>query len=465
MVDVHRRPWHHDHLHLRRDRPAHRRGAADQRRRRDHARTLRLRPAGNRTRFTDGRGNAFLDHVQHVGPAGIADRAGDGGATPTPADRTFTDELRRGRPGGVDRPLPGGVSASPTPTTSMGNLTGQTGTGAEVGDRPTARSATTCVGRADLDLRRRAARNTFTYDDRGLLAVRSPARSGDSSFTLHRGRPAGQPGRTRPAPPATPTTPPAGCRRVNNATTGVAASYQLQQPVPASPRSPTAHGQHPHASATTALHRLDHRRAEDLRRHLASRRSPTAGTPTATRRPRRPPGSPASATNTYTYDLADRLTVVEQRHHHRRVRLRQVRQPDPGRQPSSSPTTSATSCYSRRHRHLLLHAARARLTPRSTSVRPLGDTKADAFGQVTRPGHDADGAPGLHLRRLGRVVRAGVAVHRPGQRPGRATATATYTRDPSATLVGEASGTTQAAAPGPTCTPTWSASSPPPPPR
>ena len=77
------------------------------------------------------------------------------------------------------------------------------------------------------------------------------------------------------------------------------------------------------------------RHAEDARRERPSRRCRTARTTTARRRRRRPRASPARRP-TPTPTTGQPAHVVEQRHDHDRVRVRQVGQPDPDGQPAVS---------------------------------------------------------------------------------------------------------------------------------
>ncbi len=132
--------------------------------------------AGNQTRYTDGRGNAFITKYnvwnlpeEQIEPATTAH--------PNAADRTFTvayDALARA----ATQTLPGGVTITNT-YNEVGKLTGQTGAGAEVA------TAARSFG-YDLAGRLTSATvsgdaNTFTYDDRGLLRTTSGV-SGAATF-------------------------------------------------------------------------------------------------------------------------------------------------------------------------------------------------------------------------------------------------------------------------------------------
>ena len=132
---------------------------------------------GNRTRYTDGRGNPFITKYNVWGlPQTTVEPTTS--AYPTAAARTTTDVYdANGRI--TQETLPGGVVTSYA-YDAVGNLTGQAGTGAE------ATTAARTFG-YDLDSRMTSASapggtDTFGYDDRGeLLSTAGP--SGTSSFT------------------------------------------------------------------------------------------------------------------------------------------------------------------------------------------------------------------------------------------------------------------------------------------
>ncbi len=132
--------------------------------------------AGHRTRTTDGAGNATVTTYNAWGlPESTVEPSTP--AYPAPADRTFTvtyDADQRI----TSRLSPGGVKVANS-YDLLGSLTGQTGSGAE--------AATTARSYAyDADGRLTAAgagagTDTFGYDDRGLL-VSATGPSGNSSF-------------------------------------------------------------------------------------------------------------------------------------------------------------------------------------------------------------------------------------------------------------------------------------------
>ncbi|MFF9069858.1 LamG-like jellyroll fold domain-containing protein [Streptomyces sp. NPDC014891] len=133
--------------------------------------------AGNRTRFTDGRGNRFLTTYNTWGlPESEIEPSTP--SHPDLADRTFTavyDEAGRAK----EMRSPGGVTVSYAYDVKS-RLVRQSGTGAE---------AATVDHTYDYDADDRIsavagageAKNTFTYDDRGLLLSASGP-SGSSSF-------------------------------------------------------------------------------------------------------------------------------------------------------------------------------------------------------------------------------------------------------------------------------------------
>ncbi|MFE4264631.1 LamG-like jellyroll fold domain-containing protein [Streptomyces sp. NPDC056883] len=133
--------------------------------------------AGHRTRFTDGRGNPFLTTYNTWGlPESVIEPSTP--THPNAADRTFTTVYDgAGRP--KEQRSPGGVVAT-NEYDVKGRLITQAGTGAE---------ATTVSRTYDYDADDRVTavagtgedKNTFAYDDRGLL-LSAAGPSGASSF-------------------------------------------------------------------------------------------------------------------------------------------------------------------------------------------------------------------------------------------------------------------------------------------
>ncbi|MFJ8946846.1 LamG-like jellyroll fold domain-containing protein [Streptomyces sp. NPDC102395] len=135
--------------------------------------------AGNPTRFTDGRGNPFITTYNTWGlPESVIEPSTP--AHPDLADRTFTTVYdAAGRP--KEQRSPGGVVVSQE-YDAKSRLVKQSGTGAEAEtvDHTYAYDAddrVTSVTGTDSD----TGRDTFTYDDRGLLLSTSGP-SGSSSF-------------------------------------------------------------------------------------------------------------------------------------------------------------------------------------------------------------------------------------------------------------------------------------------
>ncbi|MFD3537031.1 LamG-like jellyroll fold domain-containing protein [Streptomyces sp. NPDC058664] len=135
---------------------------------------------GNRTRFTDGRGNAFLTTYNSWGRAESEIEP----ATPShpdAADRTFTTVYDAGGRAKEGR-SPGGVTVV-NEYDAEDRLVRQSGTGAEAitADRTYTYDSddrlTSVAGAGDV-------KNTFTYDDRGLL-LSTAGPSGDSSFAYN----------------------------------------------------------------------------------------------------------------------------------------------------------------------------------------------------------------------------------------------------------------------------------------
>ncbi|WP_318212927.1 LamG-like jellyroll fold domain-containing protein [Streptomyces sp. SJL17-1] len=135
---------------------------------------------GNRTRFTDGRGNAFLTTYNSWGRVESEIEP----ATPShpeAADRTFTTVYDAGGRAKEGR-SPGGVTVV-NEYDAEDRLVRQSGTGAEAitADRTYTYDSddrlTSVAGAGDV-------KNTFTYDDRGLL-LSTAGPSGDSSFAYN----------------------------------------------------------------------------------------------------------------------------------------------------------------------------------------------------------------------------------------------------------------------------------------
>ncbi len=131
---------------------------------------------GNRTRFTDGRGNPFITTYNTWNlPESVVEPSTP--AFPNAADRTFTTAYDAGGQV-VTQTAPGGVSVTNTYNT-VGNLTGQTGTGADAAT--TARTFGYDTAGRLTSASAPGGTDTFAYDDRGLL-LSTTGPSGTSSF-------------------------------------------------------------------------------------------------------------------------------------------------------------------------------------------------------------------------------------------------------------------------------------------
>jgi RHS repeat-associated protein len=133
--------------------------------------------AGNRTRYTDGRGNGFWTTYNSWGlPESTIEPAT--AAYPNAADRTFTTTYDAAGQA-VAVASPGGVSQTYT-YDSMGELTAQAGTGAAASTRT--RSFGYDLGGRMTSFSAPGGTNTVSYDDRGLpVTIAGP--SGNSSFS------------------------------------------------------------------------------------------------------------------------------------------------------------------------------------------------------------------------------------------------------------------------------------------
>jgi large repetitive protein len=135
--------------------------------------------AGHRTRFTDGRGNAFITTYNTWGlPKSTIEPSTT--AYPNLVDRTFTTAYdANGRV--ASQTSPGGVSVSNTYDV-LGNLTGQSGAGADAST--TARSFGYDTGGRLTSVSAPGGTDTFSLDDRGLL-LSTAGPSGSSSFAYN----------------------------------------------------------------------------------------------------------------------------------------------------------------------------------------------------------------------------------------------------------------------------------------
>jgi RHS repeat-associated protein len=384
--------------------------------------------AGNQTRYTDGRGNPFLTTYNSWGlPESTIEPST--AAYPNLSDRTFTTVYdAAGRV--VQEKAPGGVSVTDS-YDAIGDLTAQTGQGAEA-------ATTDRTFGYDLDGRPTSASapggtDTFSYDDRGLL-LSANGPSGDSSF--------GYTGdglmasRTDAAGTTTYTYDTADrLATLSNSTTGVQAVYNYNSLSQVSRIAYGGSGQS-RVFGYDGLHRLTSDTLEtpsgstiasisygyDANGNLTSK--------TTT-------GFAGSASNTYTYDYADRLTSWNNG----------TTTVAYGYDASGNRTQVGDQTFSYDARDQLLTGAgfsytyTARGTLASTSGATNTTTKSDAFGQTIVQGSQTYGYDAL-----GRVVTAtGVTglSYTGTDNTLAADGAATYTRDPDGGLAGVATDSVQ----------------------
>ncbi|WP_433299827.1 LamG-like jellyroll fold domain-containing protein [Actinoplanes sp. CA-030573] len=380
--------------------------------------------AGRPTRFTDGRGNAFWTtyntwgaEESRIEPATTAH--------PNLADRTWTTEYDLAGQA-VGEIMPGGVKLTHS-YDAMGRLTRSSGTGAEAAtedrtyeyDRNGRVTSFSGVGGA----------NTLAYDDRGLLtSVTGP--SGNSSFTYT------PDGNTKTRVDAAGTTTygydTAGrLSSIANPATGIQAGigYDALSQV-----AKVTYGGSGNARSFgyDSLHRLT---TDELKSPAgASIAKITYGYDADSNLTSKvTTGFAGSASNTYTYDLANRLTswnngsaTVDYEYDRSGNRTR---------------AGDKTYTYDARNR-LESSSAResyeytARGTLRRTISGTVGrETLADAFGQVTRQQTGEGQYADYKYDGLGRAIKTGFAYTGTGNDLA-ADGTALYTRDPEGGLVG-----------------------------
>jgi len=382
---------------------------------------------GNRTRFTDGRGNAFITTYNTWGlPESQVEPATT--AHPNPGDRTFTTSYdAAGRV--ASQTQPGGVSVANT-YDDVGNLTMQVGAGAEVAttDRTFGYDLAGRMTSASAS----AGALAVSYDDRGLpLSVTGVPGSSSFSYTPD----GGMASRTDAAGTTAYTYDTAGrLATAGNTATGVALSYTYNN---LSQVSTIAYG----TSGNTrtfgydSLHRLT---TDELKTPSAASIAKIAYgyDANSNETSKTTTGFTGAAANTYTYDLADRLTswaagttttVYAYDKSGNRVQAggRTFTYDQRNRLVSGSDGTTYT------------YTARGTLSSTTTGSTTL-DTKSNAFGQVMSQA--ANGSTVSYTYDgLGRVIRAGFAYSGVGNALA-GDGTATYTRDPSDALIGVSSG-------------------------
>lgn len=375
--------------------------------------------AGNRTRFTDGRGHPFWTTYNAWGlPESQIEPAT--AQYPNAADRTFTVAYdAAGRP--VTQAMPGGVSITNT-YDDLNRLTGQAGAGAE------AATGSRTFGYDDAgrltSLSTPASAITVDYDDRSLpLSITSPY--GNSAYTYN-----GDGNTTERVDDAGTTTftyDVAGrTRTVQNATTGLGLTIDyntLSLPSKATYGTQNNYREFGYdalqrlssdtlkTSGGTAVAGITY--GYDLNDNLSSKVTT---------------GVAGAGSNTYHYDLADRLTGW-----------------------TAGPTTTTyayddsgnrtqagaqTFTYDERNQLLTQSGGTTyQYSPRGT-LRQAGSfaTESDAFGQVVTQ-QAAGGASTTTYDALGRALRAGFKYSGLGNTLSRDSG-ATYTRGAAGELIG-----------------------------
>jgi RHS repeat-associated protein len=387
--------------------------------------------AGNRTRFTDGRGNPFLTkHNSWNLPESEIEPAT--ARFPDAADRTFTvsyDAVGHLR----TQTSPGGVTITNS-YDDLGNPTEQVGDGAEV----------TTVGRIftyDKAGRVKTASGSagtmgVDYDDRSLVRTIAGA-PGSSSFTYN---PDGAMA-TRDDAAGTTTYgyDTAGrLETVTNPTTAVRSTYRYNSLNQVKTITYGTNG-NVRSLGYDDLHRLT---ADELK-------TPSATTiakieygydPNGNEKTKTTTGFGGSTTNTYDYDLADRLTSWTNG-----TGTTVYAYDKSGNRIKAGATT-----YTFDERNQLVNSSDGttyQYTPRGTlKATTVGsgtlETKTDAFGQIT-----SQSAPGGVTRTytydgLGRVIRPGLT-YTGLDNSLAGDGAAAYTRDPSGGLLGVATATTR----------------------
>ncbi|MFY1651162.1 LamG-like jellyroll fold domain-containing protein [Solwaraspora sp. WMMB762] len=384
--------------------------------------------SGNRTRFTDGRGNAFWTGYN---PWHLPEKQIEPSTTahPAAADRTFSVAYdAAGRP--VTQFLPGGVTIS-SEYDEMGQLLRQEGSGAE---------ATTVDRVFDYDLGGRMTEfsggggtNTISYDDRDLpLSISGPV--GNSTFTYNG---SGQLASRQDAAGTTSYGYDTAGRlaSLTNPTAGVTMGYAYNNLSQVSQITYGGTGNRREFSFDD-LHRLTEDRLEtsggtqiaaigydwDENDNLVSKTTTGFGG--------------AAVTNTYSYDLADRLTSWNN------GSATVVYAYDKAGNRVQNGAKLFT--YDQRNRLLTADGTAYTYTARGTlAAAGTVATTADAFGQVHSQQVSGGGpARTYDYDGLGRAVRPGFAYTGVGNDLA-ADDTATYVRGPSGEVVAGTAGGTQ----------------------
>lgn len=371
--------------------------------------------AGNQTRFTDGRGNAFITkyNVWNVPEEQIEPSTT---AHPNLTDRTFKiayDALARP----VTQTMPGGVTITNT-YNEVGKLTGQTGAGAEV--TTAARSFGYDLAGHLTSTTGSGGANTFTYDDRGQLRTTSGV-SGAATFTYKND---GQLSTRADAAGSTAYNYDTAGRLDTVANTTTSVQTKLTYNTINQPKTVIYGGTgNVRTFGYDTRHRLN---TDELKT--------SGGTAVASitygydnngnETSKATTGFGGTVSNTYTYDLADRLlswnngTATTAYTYDK----------------ASNRLTNGTKTFTYDQRNRLLTQSGGTTytyTPRGTLASANGVlTKTDAYGQVTQQGTTTYTYDGL-----GRQTKTGLS-YTGVDNDLAADTTATYTRDPGGSVVG-----------------------------
>ncbi|ASW53381.1 polymorphic toxin-type HINT domain-containing protein [Plantactinospora sp. KBS50] len=385
---------------------------------------------GNRTRMTDGRGNVF---VATFNPWNLPESSIEPAtaAYPNAADRTFTTSYdAAGRATSLHSP--GGVSVAYS-YDDLGRVTRQSGSGAEVAtvDRvfgyDLAGRVTSAAGSAGTE--------NFSYDDRGGLRSASGT-SGNSAFSYNSDGEMAS--RTDAAGTTNYTYDQAGrLATVVNTGAAVRAHYDYNA---LSQVSRITYGTNGNARSYgyDALHRLT---SDELKTAGGSSIAKIVygydanGNETS----KTTSGFSGSAANTYTYDLADRLTswdngstVTPYAYDKSGNRVQAGQRTftyDQRNQLVSGLTAGVSTAYT--------------YTARGTLATTGGvATRSDAFGEITAQYANATDSTTYTYDGLGRAIRPGFSYSGTGNTLA-GDGNATYTRGPDDELLGVASGSAQ----------------------
>ncbi|MFG1993930.1 LamG-like jellyroll fold domain-containing protein [Actinoplanes sp. NPDC048988] len=383
---------------------------------------------GNRTRFTNGRGNAFYTTYNAMNLAESVIEPPTA-RYPDPADRTFTRAYDAAGQVATDR-SPGGVVVG-YEYDARGNLTRQTGAGAEAdttdrvfgydaGDRMTSVSA---PGGTD----------TFAYDDRDLLrGTTGPSGAGTFSYTPDRKLA----GRTDASGTTAYTYDNAGrLRTLTNQTAGLSAAFAynvLSQPASIA-----------YAGGNTRTFEYD-----DFRRLSRDQLHTSAGTEVAAidygydkkgnLTDKTTTGFGGTTENSYTYDLADQLTswnngVTTVRYEYdlagNRTRIGNRTLAYDARDQLTSSSDGTQYTYTAR-------GTLAQAVVNGTTTL----TRSNAFGQaISQQAPNGGGTQTYAYDGLGRVLRTGFSYSGLGNNLA-TDGTTGYVRDPSDDLFGTGNG-------------------------